>query len=211
MNKQEENISDIITLDTTEEIIDIFLDYITHTDETVGIIANKELIEYAMSEALKYNDINARKVDLELDNDIEYMISIDDDGNLVVQPLEDYHDKYFNDMQHVYISMDGDITQTTIDVCLDKDMDVVLFGYEDEEELDDDSYEIDGKSVSKEEFDEYVSKFIKSDYKPEYHITVKGNLDATDAEKIIESMEHRMMHMQDMFDEMERFRRMFGW
>lgn len=213
MNKYEENISDIITLNATEEIVDIFLAHVMDTDETVGILANKELVEYAMNETLKHEYISARKVDLELSNEVEYMISIDDDGNMVVQPVIEYNDKYFSAMQHVYISMDGDVTQATIDVCLDKGMYVVLFGYEDDEEFDDEdsTYEIEGRPVSKEEFDEYVSKFIKSDYRSKYHIVVKGNLDAIDAEKIIESMEHRMMYMHDMFDEMKRFRRLFGW
>lgn len=161
MNKQEENISDIITLDAIEKIVDIFLDYIFHTDKTVGIIANKELIEYAMGEVLKYDCVNVKKVDLELD-DIEYMLSVDDDGNMIVQPVMEYYDKYFSAMWHVYISMDGDVEQTTIDNCLDRDVDVVLFGYEDESD-NKENFAIDGKSVSKEEFDEYISRFKKLD------------------------------------------------
>ncbi len=158
MNKYEENISDIITLDATKEIVNIFLEHAAGTDDNVGLIANKELIEYAMQEALFQDWINARKVDLELGNDIEYMIFIGKDGNLVVQPVTEYSDKYFLSMEYVYISMDGDIGQITIDNCINRDVNVVLFGYEDNS--DEEDYTVNGQKVDKETFDSYVSKFV---------------------------------------------------
>lgn len=135
MNKYEENISDIITLDTTEEIVDIFLRSLETTDKTTGIIANKELIEYAMGEVLAQDWINVRRVDIELD-DLEYMLSVDDDGDLVVQPVVEYADKYFSSMETVYISMDGDVSQDVIDNCIDRDVNVILFGYEEDCDCD---------------------------------------------------------------------------
>lgn len=135
MNKYAENISDIITLDATEEIVDIFLQSLEMTDKTTGIVANKELIEYAMGEALAQDWINVRRVDIELD-DLEYMISVDDDGDLVVQPVIEYTDKYFSSMETVYISMDGDVSQDVIDNCVDRDVNVILFGYENECDCD---------------------------------------------------------------------------
>lgn len=135
MNKYAENISDIITLDATEEIVDIFLESLEMTDKTTGIIANKELIEYAMGEALTQDWINVCRVDIELD-DLEYMISVDDDGDLVVQPVIEYTDKYFSSMETVYISMDGDVSQDVIDNCIGRDVNVILFGYEDDCDCD---------------------------------------------------------------------------
>lgn len=135
MNKYEENISDIITLDATEEIVDIFLESLEMTDKTTGIIANKELIEYAMGEALAQDWINVRRVDIELE-DLEYMLSVDDDGDLVVQPVIEYADKYFSSMETVYISMDGDVSQDIIDNCVGRDVNVILFGYDDECDCD---------------------------------------------------------------------------
>lgn len=60
------------------------------------------------------------------------------------------------------------------------------------------SYTINGKSVDKETFDEYVSQFVpdlvdednKND-DSEYSITVKVNLDTDEAEKIVRSMRER--------------------
>ena len=135
MNKYEENISDIITLDATEEIVDIFLESLEKTDNTTGIIANKELIEYTMGEALAQDWINVRRVDIEVD-DLEYMLSVDDDGDLVVQPVSDFKDRYFSSMETVYISMDGDVSQDVIDNCVDRDVNVILFGYEEDCDCD---------------------------------------------------------------------------
>lgn len=135
MNKHAENISDVITLDATEDIVYIFLEAVENTDKTTGIIANKELIEYAMGEALAQDWINVRRVDIELE-DMEYMLSIDDNRDLVVQPVIEYADKYFSSMETVYISMDGDVSQDVIDNCIDRDVDVILFGYEEDDECD---------------------------------------------------------------------------
>lgn len=192
MNKYEENISDIITLDATEEIVAIFLESLEKTDKTTGIIANKELIEYAMGEALAQDWINVRRVDIELD-DLEYMLSVDDDGDLVVQPIIEYADKYFSSMETVYISMDGDVSQDVIDNCIDRDVNVILFGYEDE---------------PKEECD---CKECTCKTNDGYTITVRCNLDADEAMKVIKDMENRMERMNDMFREMDNFRRLLRW
>ena len=48
---------------------------------------------------------------------------------------------------------------------------------------------------------------VKSDENG-YSISVKCNLDADEAMKIIKDMEHRMEHMNDMFREMDYFRRL---
>lgn len=176
MNKYAENISDVITLDATEEIVDIFLESLEKTDKTTGIIANKEFIEYAMGEALAQDWINVRRVDIELD-DLEYMLSVDDNGDLVVQPVIEYTDKYFSSMETVYISMDGDVSQDVIDNCIDRDVNVILFGYEDECDCDKcqcacneeskpsttstATYKVNGKEVDKATYDKALADFNK--------------------------------------------------
>lgn len=200
MNKYAENISDIITLDATEEIVDIFLESLEKTDKTTGIIANKEFIEYAMGEALAHDWINVRRVDIELD-ELEYMLSVDDDGDLVVQPVADYNDKYFSSMGTVYISMDGDVSQDIIDDCIDRDVNVILFGYEDEPKE-----ECDCKECT-----------CKTDDGNTYHITLSGNVNMDTVGKLIESMDNfakwsdmteRMlntsMSMRSMLNDMNR-------
>ena len=174
MNKQEKNIVDILTFDETEDIVDIFIDKVYHTDKTVALITDKELVEYAMDKLLNDDCITVKRVDLELDSeDAEYMISVDDDGYMVVQPVEYYDDKYFKDIEYAFVDMDGCVDQMTIDNLLDRDVEIVLFGYEDEYSRDEcecackkdeksttasttsksATYKINNKEVSKEEFD----------------------------------------------------------
>ena len=167
MNKQEKNIVDILTFDEIEDIVDIFIDKIYHTDKTVALITNKELVEYAMDELLNDDCVTVKRVDLELDSeDAEYMISVDDDGYMVVQPVEYYDDKYFNDVEYAFVDMDGCVEQMTIDNLLNRDVEIVLFGI-DECDCDEceEGFTVNGKLATKEEFDKYVSQF-KHDEKP---------------------------------------------
>ena len=177
MNKQEKNIVDILTFDEIEDIVDIFIDKVYHTDKTVALITNKELVEYAMNELLEDSYITVKRVDLELDSeDAEYMISVDDDGYMVVQPVEYYDDKYFKDIEYAFVDMDGCVDQMTIDNLLDRNVEIVLFGIDDDacgcDECEcackkdekpattsKESYFINGKSVDKSEFDKKYEEF----------------------------------------------------
>ena len=177
MNKQEKNIKDILTFEEAEDIVDIFINNVYYTDKTVALITNKELVEYAMNILLNDDCIAVKRVDLELDGeDVEYMISVNVDGYMVVQPVEYYDDKYFKDIEYAFVDMDGCVDQMTIDNLLDRNVPVVLFGYEDERKCDEcectckkdekptantakSTYKINNKEVSKEEFDKKYEKF----------------------------------------------------
>ena len=201
MNKQEKNIVDILTFDEIEDIVDIFIDKLCHTDKTVALITNKELVEYAMDELLNDDCITVKRVDLELDSeDAIYMISVDDDGYMVVQPVEYYGDKYFKDIEYAFVDMDGCVDQMTIDNLLDRDVEIVLFGYEDERKCREKSEECACSHGCDDTEDKNV-----------YTVTVKCDLDTDEAEKIIAEMEKRVEHMHDMFVEMDAFRRIFRW
>lgn len=200
MNKQEKNIVDIITFDETEDIVDIFIDKVYHTDKTAALITNKELVEYAMDELLNDDCITVKRIDLELDSeDAIYMISVDD-GYMVVQPVEYYGDKYFKDIEYAFVDMDGCVDQVTIDNLLDRNVPVVLFGCEDECKCHEESEECS-----------YSHECDNTEDKNVYTVTVKCDLDTDEAEKIIAEMEKRVEHMHDMFVEMDAFRRIFRW
>ena len=173
MNKQEKNILDILTFDEIEDIVYIFIDKVYHTDKHVALITNKELAEYAMDVLLNDDCITVKRVDLELDSeDVEYMISVDDDGYMVVQPVEHYDDKYFNDIEYAFVDMDGCVEQMTIDNLLDRNVEIVLFGYDDDAcgcgececackkdkkptaNTAKSTYKVNGKECSKETYDE---------------------------------------------------------
>ena len=201
MNKQEKNIVDILSFDETEDIVDIFIDKVYHTDKTVALITNKELVEYAKDVLINDEYIAVKRVDLELDSeDAEYMISVDDDGYMVVQPVEYYDDKYFKDIEYAFVDMDGCVDQMTIDNLLDRDVEIVLFGYEDERKCREKSEECACSHGCDDTEDKNV-----------YTVTVKCDLDTDEAEKIIAEMEKRVEHMHDMFVEMDAFRRIFRW
>ena len=229
MNKQEKNIVDILTFDEIEDIVAIFIDKLYHTDKTVALITNKELVEYAMDVLLENSYITVKRVDLELDGeDVEYMISVDDGGYMVVQPVEYYDDKYFNDIEYAFVDMDGCVEQTTIDNLLDRDVEIELFGYEDECGCDDcddreEGFTVNGRPVSKEEFDNYVSQF-KHDEKPtttskeSYFINGKS-VDKSEFDKKYEEFEEMYLdNIRDMLlsycefmDEVNEWRKLFRW
>ena len=234
MNKQEKNILDILTFDEIEDIVDIFIDKVYHTDKTVALITNKELVEYAMDELLNDDCITVKRVDLELDSEYaEYMISVDDDGYMVVQPVQYYDDKYFNDIEYAFVDMDGCVEQMTIDNLLNRDVEIELFGYEDEcgcddcEECCDDcdkGFTVNGKPVSKEEFDDYVSQF-RHDEKPtttskeSYFINGKS-VDKSEFDKKYEEFEEMyldnirdmMLNYYEFMDSVNEWRsKLFRW
>ena len=236
MNKQEKNIVDILTFDEIEDIVDIFIDKVYHTDKTVALITNKELVEYAMNELLEDSYITVKRVDLELDSeDVEYMISVDDDGYMVVQPVEYYDDKYFKDIEYAFVDMDGCVDQMTIDNLLDRNVEIVLFGIDDEcscDECDcnecDEGFTVNGRPVSKEEFDKYVSQF-KHDEKPtttsskeSYFINGKSvdksefdkeyekALNELD-EKYLDNVQDMLLNYFDFVSEMNHWKRLLGW
>ena len=207
MNKQEKNIVDILTFDEIEDIVDIFIDKVYHTDKTVALITNKELVEYAMDVLLEDSYITVKRVDLELDSEYaEYMISVDDDGYMVVQPVEYYDDKYFNDIEYAFVDMDGCVEQMTIDNLLDRNVEIVLFGIDDEydcDECDDcddceEGFTINGKPATKEEFDNYVSQF-KHDEKPSTISSAKSTYKVNGREVSKEEFDKKYEEFEEMY------------
>lgn len=210
MNKQEKNIVDILTFDEIEDIVNVFIHKLYNTDKTVALISNKYLIEYAMEELLADDDISVRKVELELGDDIEYMISVDDYGNMAVQPIEYYDDKYFTGIEYAFVDMDGCVEQMTIDNLLDRNVKIVLFGIEDEcgcecsecackkdekpattsNTSKSATYKINNKEVSKEEFDKKYEEFEKM---------------------YLDNIRDMLLSYCEFMDEVNEWRKLFRW
>ena len=209
MNKQEKNIVDILTFDEIDDIIGIFIDKVFHTDKTVALITNKELIEYAINELLEDSYITVKRVDLELySEDAEYMISVDDDGYMVVQPVEYYDAKYFMGIEYAFVDMDGCVGQVTIDNLLNRNVEIVLFGYEDDgcgcDECEcacqkdekptttstKSTYKINNKEVSKEEFDKKYEEF---------------------EEMYLDNIRDMLLNYRSFMDEVNDWRKLFRW
>ena len=227
MNKQEENIVDILTYDEIEDVAWDFILKLYETDrtnaETVALISNKRLVEYTMNELLKEGIVvhNIKKVELGLDDDeenCEYMISVNVYGSMIVQPITLYWDKHFSDIDFAFVDMDGNVEQTTIDMLINRDVKVVLFGYEDD--CEEEGYTVNGKSVTKEEFDAYVSKFtIKKNEPTVSNAIYKVNgteVSKEDYEKALNELDEKYLdNVQDMLldyfdfvEEMNKWRRL---
>jgi len=116
--------------DKVEDIIDIYISRIYHTDKTVGIIVNKEFAEYIMWNLLDFDDTSVKEIDLvDRLNTNEYLVSVDNDGYVTVLPIEEF--KIIDNTDILYIDMDGDIEQNIIDYCVNEDKEVILFSQED--------------------------------------------------------------------------------
>lgn len=126
-----ENIEMIDLVNKAEDITDIYINRLYHTDKTVGIIVNKEIAEYILDELVKIDDTSIKEVNLvdymEVD---EYLVSVDDDGYITCVPIDDFG--VLNKTDIFYIDMDGDISQDIINYCVNEDKEVILFGQEDD-------------------------------------------------------------------------------
>nr|DAQ90234.1 MAG TPA: hypothetical protein [Bacteriophage sp.] len=157
--------------DKIEDIIEIYIDHLFNTDKTIGLVVNKEFAEYVLNTIVKFDDVSVKEVNLVDDmNTDEYLLSVDDDGWVTCVPIEEYI--VLDNTDIFYIDMDGDIDQDIIDYCVNEDKKVILFGQKDDD-CDGDcencnchdmatttssstSYEVNGKEVTKEEYDKAV-------------------------------------------------------
>lgn len=114
-----------------EDIADIYIEKLYHTDKTVGVIVNKEIAEYIMDELICLDETSIKEIDLvDYMNIDEYLVSVDDNGIITIVPIEDFGVLDKTDI--FYIDMDGDIKQDVIDYCVNEDKEVILFGQEDD-------------------------------------------------------------------------------
>ena len=121
----------IITVDDYPELAYKFIHHLYHTDKTVALIAGRDLIEYIFDEVMTLDETSIWRVDLTDDDpDIEYMLSVTDEGYVTVVPLDDYGELFDADI--FYIDMDGSVSQDVIDECKDLEKEIILFGLTDE-------------------------------------------------------------------------------
>lgn len=134
MQKKENKYENIEMLDLenkVEDIEDIYIDCLFNTDKTVGLIANKELIEYILYDIIKLDDTSVKEIDLvDYMNINEYLLSVDNDGYITCVPIEDLC--VLDNTDIFYIDMDGDIKQDIVDYCVNEDKEVILFGQKDD-------------------------------------------------------------------------------
>lgn len=125
--------------DKVEDILDIYINRLYHTDKTVGIVVNKEFAEYILDELVKLDETSIKEIDLvDYMNINEYLLSVDNDGYITCVPIEDY--VVLDKTDICYIDMDGYIKQDIIDYCVNEDKEVILFEQKDECDGDCENY-----------------------------------------------------------------------
>ena len=130
-----ENIQMIDLEDKVDDIVEIYINKLYHTDKTVGVIVNKEIAEYVLDNLIRLDETSIKEIDLvDYMNIDEYLVSVDDNGVITVVPIEDFCVLDKTDI--FYIDVDGDISQDIIDYCVNEDKEVILFGQEDDCECD---------------------------------------------------------------------------
>ena len=118
--------------DKVNDVLDIFINCLYHTDKTVGIVVNKEVAEYILDELVKIDETSIKEVCFVDNINInEYLVSVDDNGWIRVVPVDNH--SVIDDVDIIYIDMDGDISQDVIDYYVNKDKEVILFGQEDDD------------------------------------------------------------------------------
>lgn len=121
--------------DKVDDVLDIFINRLHHTDKTVGIAVNKEIAEYILDELVKIDETSIKEVCFVDNINInEYLVSVDDNEWIRVIPVDNH--SVIDDVDIVYIDMDGDISQDVINYYVNKDKEVILFGQEDDCECD---------------------------------------------------------------------------
>ena len=117
--------------DKVDDIVEIYINRLYHTDKTVGAVVNKEIAEYILDNLIRFNETSIKEIDLvDYMNIDEYLVSVDDNGVITVVPIEDY--VVLDNTDIFYIDMDGDIKQDVIDYCVNEGKEVILFGQEDD-------------------------------------------------------------------------------
>lgn len=131
MKNKYENI-EIIDLDRDEDIAEIFIADIIDQVGTVGVVSEKEMIEYLLDEALKLDGTSMYYVNMM--NDGLHMIYVDTNGYICVVPANILC--YFRDVDRAYFDMhvhNGKELQQYIDYCVDEEKNVYLYDVSDED------------------------------------------------------------------------------
>lgn len=177
--------------------------------DAVSIIAKyneaKEIIKELLCLGYDIASIDIHREEFEEYWD-EYRIALNQDGIWCEKFKRDIG--YFNDDTPICFVMDN--CSSAVFKYIDSEEIYEAAVGEDNNDEDFDSkevkhnYMVNGKSVDKETFNKYVSKFAPN-------LVSHENDDVSETLEIIKDIEHRMTHIDDMFREMDCLRRLFNW
>ena len=121
----------IIDLNERTDIEELFFDELECADHTVGIVSDRFLIEYLLDEVIQLDYTSINYIDLAPDRiEDKFIMYVTAEGYITVTPLDDVG--YLYRQEVVFIDMDCNVDQDVIDLCVNEDKDVRLFGLVDE-------------------------------------------------------------------------------
>ena len=154
--------------------------------KNISVIGHYEDIEPIIKELARYDDVYFISLEIGLsgvvDYDEEYILSINNDYEVFVEPAK-RNGKYFNyDSEVLYIF--SDCSSKLIHCNLNKNTEVYEEDYEDElvDDIDDGKY-----------------------------VVVKSNLSDDEIKDLLGRVRDNLNHMDECFAEMDRIREIFGW
>ena len=184
--------------DKVNDVLDIFINRLYHTDKTVCIVVNKEVAEYILDELVKIDETSIKEVCFVDNINInEYLVSVDDNGWIRVVPVDNH--SVIDDVDIIYIDMDGDISQDVIDYYVNKDKEVILFGQEDDDYNNEcacpeckysSTYKVNGKNVNKDEYEKAIEDI---------------------EEKYLDGIRDMLLKYCEIQDEMNEWRKLLNW
>ena len=200
-----------------EEFVDKFLEeYENRENEEdflgVSIVAHYkpmiDILNYLLATTgLELHDIDLQEPESEYYYD-EYILTVDKNAKIWCQKAK-YNDTY------IYLEKDVTFIHSDVNskfIVKNKNEHMIEFDFGVEEECE--CYDF-GTMCCCEECSKTANKSTSTSYTYDdndgYTLRVKCNLDAEEALKVIEHIEKRMERVNDMFKEMNEFRKLFGW
>lgn len=207
----------MINFQNVEALVSHMFDCV-NAEDPVTVVANKDLAIEIMTELLDYNNVALEFVDIDsFEYDKEYFVTL-----LYDEDEEDYWrvsvEKAYNYVREAYFGTDGYVLfhediNSRILVDIQNNENVEMSGHDWFIIGEDDSFETDDDEENSHEYPENgaSSQGSGKDTNAEYTVTVKCNVDPGDVVGLVRDVERSVLHMYEMFDEMNMFRRLFGW
>lgn len=207
----------MINFENVEALVSHMFDCV-NAEDPVTVVANKDLAIGVMNELLNYNNVALEIVDIDsFEYDKEYFVTLlyDEDEEdywrvSVEKAYNDFHDQYFGTDGYVLFHED---INCKVFVDMQNNENVTMSRHDWFVIGEDDSFETDDDEENNQEYleDEEHSQDSCKDSNAEYTVTVKCNVDPGDVVGMVRDVERSVLYMYEMFYEMNRFRRLFGW
>lgn len=196
----------MINFENVEALVSHMFDKVS-AEDTISVVSDKDLAISVMKELLNYKNVALEIVDIDsFEYDKEYLVTLlydEDEKNYWRVSVE----KAYNDVKEAYFGIDGYVLfhediNSKILVDIQNNENVEMSGHDWFIIGDDDSFETDDDEENDSE-DEDTIKESGEDSSGEHTVTVKCNVVPSDVITLV--------HMYEMFEEMNMFRRLLGW